>query len=214
MNECILETCNLLPNEMSSYGTNAFGKGRERLTPARLIGEDDKPEWRRAMKRSAFVESDVQGNTSKFAKREAIRPSRLTEEEFGTDSGVQDQDIAKLRTSEHTEFAKREAIRPSRLTEEEFGTDSGVQDRDIAKLRTSEHTVGLLKNECSHCGALYFDQERKGGKFTECCHMGAVTMGDMRPIPAFLMTQPSGETTESIRFIRYARDYNNVMSAA
>ena len=176
MNECILETCNLLPNEMSSYGTNVFGKGRERLTPARLIGEDDKPEWRRAMKRSAFVELDVQGNTSKFAKREAIRPSRLTEEEFGTDSGVQDQDIAKLRTS--------------------------------------EHTVGLLKNECSHCGALYFYQERKGGKFTECCHMGAVKMGDMRPIPAFLMTQPSGETNESIKFIRYARDYNNVMSAA
>ena len=89
-----------------------------------------------------------------------------------------------------------------------------TEPRDGLIAPSSEHSVGKFDNVCRFCNALYFSGESSKGKYTKCCHSGAIALPDLQPIPDFMKELIRGTSSRSLAFIRNARDYNNVLACA
>eukprot|EP00794_Sanderia_malayensis_P020869 gene20869-biopygen15391 len=84
---------------------------------------------------------------------------------------------------------------------------------------TDLHHIAPINNTCPHCGAKYFKEEQNTrNKYTKCCREGAVTLPQIQPPCAALMSLFLGDTQETQRqskdFLSKFRQYNATMAMA
>ena len=87
--------------------------------------------------------------------------------------------------------------------------------RQIPSDNLAQDYQGRMDQECPHCTAKYFRNERNSqGKFSICCYGGKVILPDDPYYPDELRILWMGNSEESKEFIRNARTYNNSLALA
>eukprot|EP00794_Sanderia_malayensis_P021396 gene21396-biopygen17172 len=84
---------------------------------------------------------------------------------------------------------------------------------------TDLHHIAPMNNTCPDCGAKYFKEEQNTrNKYTKCCREGTVTLPQIQPPRAALMSLFLGDTQETQReskdFPSKFRQYNATMAMA